>query len=164
MFLYKSTYKRWNRLDNKQYIHPHLFSIAKSKGHDDSTMARMAHYLMATSFVVLVICCRHPYLHTLICCALAYIFLVNFIWPFIILLTSLVLVLTLHCVVLLLDCAGLFPWSMQLQPPCFEPPTHRCTDGRSCVFVCQYNGIKTYRAYCVIPTNPQEPYKCCCPP
>ncbi|CAD6342019.1 unnamed protein product [Miscanthus lutarioriparius] len=82
----------------------------------------MVHYLKATSFVVLVICC-------------------------------------------------MFPWSMQLQPqgkwskpPCFEPPTHRCVDGRSCVFVCQYNGIRTYRAYCVIPANAQDKYMCCCPP
>ncbi|KAG0531030.1 hypothetical protein BDA96_05G239200 [Sorghum bicolor] len=59
--------------------------------------------------------------------------------------------------------ASLFPSSVKLQPPCFEPPTHRCVDGRSCVFVCQYNGIRTYRAFCKHPTHAQEPYLCCCP-
>ena len=159
MFLYKSTYKRWNRLDNKQYIDSHLFPLAKTKG-NDRRKARMVHYLKATSFVVLMICCKHPYL-----CIFRHFHMIIYYFTDESCFSANI---GLRC---LISCAGMFPWSMQLQPqgkwskpPCFEPPTHRCVDGRSCVFVCQYNGIRTYRAYCVIPANAQDKYMCCCPP
>nr|CAB3491626.1 unnamed protein product [Digitaria exilis] len=88
-------------------------------------MARTLHYLMATSFVVLVMI----HSNSLSCQAL---------------------------------CFG--PWCKP-RPPCFQPPDNHCTDGRSCVFICQYHGHKTYKAYCKQPKNPKKPvYLCCCPP